>query len=98
MSKYGSRGDRRRLLNAGAQTNAADAPAEFAPTEESEAHLAAIQSLGQAGVMGVTTADVGAHRERIRQSKMRKLALILTPFAIWFVVRAVRALISWCRS
>jgi cell division protease FtsH len=71
-----------------AQTNEAGAPAEFAPTPESEAHAAALQSLGQAGVMGVTTADVGEHRERVRQTKMRKLALILTPFAIWFVVRA----------
>jgi cell division protease FtsH len=71
-----------------AQTNEAGAPAEFAPTPEAEAHAAALQSLGQAGVMGVTTADVGTHRERVRQTKMRKLALILTPFAIWFVVRA----------
>jgi ATP-dependent Zn protease len=38
--------------------------------------------------MGVTTADVGAHRERVRQGKMRRVALILTPFAVWFVVRA----------
>jgi cell division protease FtsH len=88
MSKYGSRGDRRRLLEGGPQTDSAAAPVDFAPTEESETHAAALRSLGQAGVMGVTTADVGAHRERIRQSKLRKLALILTPFAIWFVVRA----------
>ena len=53
-----------------------------------QAHAAAVRSLGQAGVMGVTTADVGTHRERVRQSKLRRVALILAPFAIWFVVRA----------
>jgi ATP-dependent Zn protease len=53
-----------------------------------DGHAAAVRSLGQAGVMGVTAADVGEHRERVRQHKMRRLALILLPIAIWLVVRA----------
>ncbi len=91
MNRQGDRGDRRRLLTGGAHTDAATPPADFAPADElteTDAHAAAVRSLGQSGVMGVTTADVGAHRERMRQGKLRKLALILTPFAVWFVVRA----------
>ena len=90
MNRQGDRGDRRPLLEDGAQTDAAT-PADFAPADElteTDAHAAAVRSLGQSGVMGVTTADVGAHRERMRQGKLRKLALVLTPFAAWFVVRA----------
>jgi ATP-dependent Zn protease len=65
------------------------APTEnLAPTDDADAHALALRSLGQAGVMGVSTADVGAHREKVRQRKMRRLALILLPFAAWFVVRA----------
>ncbi|MGD0380421.1 MAG: AAA family ATPase [Acidimicrobiales bacterium] len=98
MNSRGNRGDRRRLLHGGVQTDTASAPADLAPADEpetetrtgveTETHAAALRSLGQSGVMGVTTADVGAHRERVRQGKMRRVALILTPFAVWFVVRA----------
>ncbi|HXQ89990.1 MAG TPA: AAA family ATPase, partial [Acidimicrobiales bacterium] len=88
MGSHGSRGDRRRLLRGGAQTDAAADPNEFAPAGDTDAASKALRSLGQSGVIGVTTADVGAHRERMRQGKMRRLALILAPFAIWFVVRA----------
>jgi cell division protease FtsH len=90
MEGHENREDRRRVSKDGTPTDTAAAPADFAPVEDTDAdaHAAAVRSLGQAGVMGVTTADVGAHRERVRQSKMRRLALILLPFAIWFVVRA----------
>ncbi len=90
MEGHENREDRRRVSKDGTPTDTAAAPADFAPVEGTDAddHAAAVRSLGQAGVMGVTTADVGAHRERVRQSKMRRLALILLPFAIWFVVRA----------
>ncbi|HVA02827.1 MAG TPA: AAA family ATPase, partial [Acidimicrobiales bacterium] len=91
------------MLKGGAQTDAAAASTDLAPADDTDTvapdpagldtrgadtHAAALQSLGQAGVMGVRTADVGTHRERVRQSKLRRLALILTPFAVWFVVRA----------
>ena len=39
--------------------------------------------------MSVAGADVGATRERVRQHRLRNLAVLLTPFAAWFVVRAV---------
>jgi len=97
MGSHGNRENRHRLLKGGAQTDAT-APADLAPaddtnthdtdTRSTDAHAAAVRSLGQAGVMGVSTADVGTHRERVRQSKLRRVALILAPFAVWFVVRA----------
>ena len=96
MGSHGNRGDRRRLLKGGAQTDAAATPTDLAPADDTETgasdtrvaetHAAALRTLGQAGVMGVRTADVGTHRERVRQSKLRRLAMILTPFAVWFVV------------
>lgn len=88
MSDHGNRGERRRGLRDGAQTDATAEPADFSPVDDTDTHVAALRSLGQSGVLGVTTADVGAHRERMRQHKMRKLALVLSPFALWFVIRA----------
>ena len=52
---------------------------DIAPPVDDTDASAALRSLGQSGVMGVTTADVGAHRERMRQGKMRQLALLLVP-------------------
>ena len=46
-------------------------------------------SLGQAGVIGAELADVGASREHARQGRLRRLAVVLTPFAVWLLVRAV---------
>ncbi len=102
MTRQGSRGDRRRSLVRAAQAEASGSPVgtpslDTAPVDAPGAGLAsagdtdaavALRSLGQAGVMGVTTADVGAHRERVRQGKMRRLALLLVPIAAWLVVRA----------
>ncbi len=88
MESHGNREDRQRLLKGGGQTDAAAASTDLAPADETDTHAEALRSLGQAGVMGVRTADVGTHRERMRQGKLRRLALILTPFALWFVVRA----------
>jgi ATP-dependent Zn protease len=94
MGSNENRGDRRRELSDESRSDTAAASADFAPVDEADTeadldgHAAAVRSLGQAGVMGVTTADVGAHRERVRQNKMRRLALILLPIAIWLVVRA----------
>jgi ATP-dependent Zn protease len=87
MSSHGSRGDRRRLSRDATQTDPAGPGSAVAESDDTRAS-AALRSLGQAGVIGVTTADVGRHRERVRQGKMRRLAFWLTPFAIWFVVRA----------
>ena len=49
---------------------------------------AALRSLGQSAVVGVDAADVGASRERRRQSRMRRLALVLAPIALYLWVRA----------
>ena len=49
----------------------------------------AISSLSGTGVIGSDHADVGTSRERARQGRLRRLALILVPFAIWLLVRAV---------
>jgi ATP-dependent Zn protease len=87
MSSHGSRGDRRRLSRDATQTDSAGPGSAVAESDDTRAS-AALRSLGQSGVVGVTTADVGRHRERVRQGKMRRLAFWLTPFAIWFVVRA----------
>jgi cell division protease FtsH len=87
MSSHGNRGDRRRLLKDATQTDSAGAPPAVAEDDDTGAS-AALRALGQSGVIGVNTADVGRHRERMRQGKMRRLALLLSPFAIWFVVRA----------
>ncbi len=88
MTRFGHRGDRRRLVEGSSQTDVAGAALDIAPPVDDTDSSAALRSLGQSGVMGVTTADVGAHRERVRQGKLRRLALLLVPLAIWFVVRA----------
>ncbi|MGA2520718.1 MAG: AAA family ATPase [Acidimicrobiales bacterium] len=49
----------------------------------------ALRSLSQAGVAKVATADVGASRERGRQRRIRRLAIVLTPVAAWLLVRAL---------
>jgi len=50
---------------------------------------AALGRLGQSGVIHVDSADVGAARERVRQRKMLRLAVVLTPVALWLGVRAL---------
>ncbi|MGH7734680.1 MAG: AAA family ATPase, partial [Gemmatimonadales bacterium] len=49
----------------------------------------AVVSLGQRGVIGAEHADVGFSRERARQHRLLRLALVLTPVAVWVLVRAV---------
>jgi ATP-dependent Zn protease len=65
------------------------APADVSLPDPREQTPSALRSLGQAGVLKVATADVGATRERGRQRRMRKLAVVLLPVATWLVVRAV---------
>jgi len=59
----------------------AESGADGAPT--------GLRALGQAGVIGVNGADVGTTRERARQSRLRRLAVVLSPIALWLVVRAL---------
>jgi cell division protease FtsH len=56
------------------------------PSQDS---AAALRTLGQSGVMAMAGADVGAARERVRQLRLRRLAVVLAPIAAWFVVRAL---------
>ncbi|HUY20923.1 MAG TPA: AAA family ATPase [Acidimicrobiales bacterium] len=51
--------------------------------------VAALRTIGQSGVMGMSGADVGSTRERVRQGRLRRLALVLTPIAAWFGYRAL---------
>ena len=48
-----------------------------------------LRSIGGARVVAAATADVGAHRERVRQARMRKLAVVLVPVAGLLVMRAI---------
>jgi cell division protease FtsH len=48
-----------------------------------------LRSIGGARVVAAATADVGATRERVRQSRMRRLVLILLPIAGLLLARAV---------
>ena len=47
------------------------------------------QDLGQAGVLGSAVADVAIVRERVRRTKLRRLALILALVAISMALRAL---------
>ncbi|HAM02176.1 MAG TPA: ATPase, partial [Acidimicrobiaceae bacterium] len=40
-------------------------------------------------MIGSGDADVGTSRERARQGRLRRLALILVPVAVWLLVRAL---------
>jgi cell division protease FtsH len=48
-----------------------------------------LATLGQSGVLRAGQADVGVSRERARQGRLRRLALILAPLAIWLGIRAI---------
>jgi cell division protease FtsH len=48
-----------------------------------------LRSIGGAQVVAAATADVGATRERVRQSRMRKLAAVLLPIAGLLLARAI---------
>ncbi len=48
-----------------------------------------LEMLSQADVIQAAGADVGKTRERVRQGRWRRLALVLVPIAAWFIVRAV---------
>jgi cell division protease FtsH len=50
-----------------------------------------LRSLGQANVIGAATADVGATREKVRQTRLRRLAVLLFPVAVLLVLRALAA-------
>jgi ATP-dependent Zn protease len=47
-----------------------------------------LRALGQSSVISVGHADVGAARERGRQIRLRRLALVLLPIAVWLFLRA----------
>ncbi|HYA67885.1 MAG TPA: AAA family ATPase, partial [Acidimicrobiales bacterium] len=46
-----------------------------------------VEALGQTGVIGVRTADVGASREHVRQGRFRRLLTVLVPIAALLAVR-----------
>jgi len=46
-------------------------------------------ALNDTRVLAAAAADVGATRERVRQHKLLKAALLLAPFAVWVTVRAI---------
>jgi cell division protease FtsH len=87
MSSHGGSRDSRRLMHGAIPADSTAVPSASVETDDARSWTA-LQALGQSGVIGVNTADVGKHRERVRQRKMRRLALVLSPFAIWFVFRA----------
>ena len=45
--------------------------------------------LGQKDLIGAATTDVGAARERVRQGRLLRLAIVLSPIALALVLRAV---------
>jgi cell division protease FtsH len=49
--------------------------------------MTGVQALGQAGVIRVDAADVGAAREKGRQGRFRRLAVVLLPIAAFLAVR-----------
>ncbi|HXX88867.1 MAG TPA: AAA family ATPase [Acidimicrobiales bacterium] len=55
--------------------------------EGRDAGNAGLEVLGQSGVIRVDAADVGAARERGRQSRMRRAVLVLLPVAAYLAVR-----------
>jgi cell division protease FtsH len=50
---------------------------------------AALSPLARSGVIQPGKADVGASRERARQGRLRRAAIVLAPLALWVAVRAV---------
>ena len=48
---------------------------------------ATLATLGESGVAQMSTTDVGAHRERARNTRMQRLAMVLAPVAILIVLR-----------
>ena len=48
-----------------------------------------LQMIGQSEVIKAAGADVGKTRERVRLHRWRRMAVILTPVAAWFLVRAL---------
>src|SRR5487761_601519 len=50
---------------------------------------ASLSVLGQSDVIVADHADVGATRERARQGRVRRVALLLAPVALWLAVRAL---------
>ena len=48
-----------------------------------------LSTLGQSDVISARHADVGHTRERARQGRFRRVALVLAPLALWLLIRAV---------
>jgi len=59
------------------------------PSSDKPITTAVAGVLGQEGLIGAATTDVGATRERVRQGRLLRLAVVLSPIAAWLVVRAV---------
>jgi cell division protease FtsH len=55
----------------------------------SSAASAELRTLGQAHVIGASTADVGNTRERVRQRRLLRLGVVLAPIALLLIARAV---------
>jgi ATP-dependent Zn protease len=63
------------------EPNRLGAPAGIAPRP-------ALAPLGRAEFAGPAATDVGVTRERVRQHRLLRLAVVLAPIAAWLVVRA----------
>ncbi|HZT66660.1 MAG TPA: hypothetical protein VFA11_12810, partial [Acidimicrobiales bacterium] len=50
-----------------------------------------LERLGQAGLIGAATADVGRTRERVRQARLRRLLIGLAPIGLWLILKATFA-------
>src|SRR3984957_12684968 len=72
------------MTRRGARNAFRQLPGDGLASPETELH-----TLGQSGVIKAAGADVGRTRERMRQGRWRRTAVILTPVAAWFLYRAL---------
>jgi ATP-dependent Zn protease len=57
--------------------------------EQRPSRQVSLVSLGQSSVIGAEQGDVGVSRERARQGRLLRLAVVLGPVALWLGVRAL---------
>jgi ATP-dependent Zn protease len=62
-------------------------PASRRSSRRTPTGSATLATLGESGVAQMSTTDVGAHRERARNTRMQRLAMVLAPVAILIVLR-----------
>ena len=70
---------------AGGDTDSGRGPTADIPAEPTGNRL----SLHESGVAAIATTDVGAHRERSRGARLRRVAVVLAPVAMLLVLRDV---------